>query len=55
VKSKLKGPLATIMKEEALMRDIVRSHVMKSGSEALANDLDLLLNLVLNGTQGSSS
>ncbi len=55
VKSKLKGSLASIMEEKSLMRDIVRPHVMKLLSQALANDFNFQLKLILNGTQGSSS
>ena len=54
VEAKLKGSLATIMKEEPLMCDIVRPHVMKPLAEAFANDLNFLLKLVLLGTQESS-
>jgi hypothetical protein len=52
VEAKLKGSLAPSMKEKSLMRDIMRPHVMKPISQALANDFNFLLKLVLNGTQG---
>ena len=54
VEAKLKGPLATIMKEKPLLCDIVRPHVLKPHTQALSNDFNLLLKLILIRSHGLS-